>query len=97
MLFDNLLSAPDRFCASDVTPRARQSVREARLHLDSWKQTLKGFENSGKTEKLDSTRAEVEQAEDKLVAATEEAIGLMKSVLDDPEPIKSLNEVRAIL
>ncbi|PWN48167.1 hypothetical protein IE53DRAFT_389660 [Violaceomyces palustris] len=71
--------------------KARQSVNEARLHLDSWKQTLKNAENSGASAKLEHYRNEVEQAEDKLVAATEEAISLMKQVLENPEPIKSLN------
>ncbi|PWY98289.1 hypothetical protein BCV70DRAFT_202066 [Testicularia cyperi] len=71
--------------------KARQSVTDARLHLDSWKQSLKSAENSGATAKLDQYRSEVEQAEDKLVAATEEAISLMKQVLDNPEPIKSLS------
>lgn len=33
---------------------------------------------------------DVELAEDKLVSATEEAISLMKTVLDNPEPAKSL-------
>ncbi|SOV02354.1 related to BAR domain protein [Ustilago sp. UG-2017a] len=71
--------------------KARQSVTDARLHLDSWKQSLKSAENSGASVKLEQYRAEVEQAEDKLVAATEEAISLMKQVLENPEPIKSLS------
>ena len=33
---------------------------------------------------------DVELAEDKLVSATEEAISLMKTVPDNPEPAKSL-------
>ncbi len=68
-------------------------MREARLHLDSWKQSLKTAEVSGNTAKLDSYRGEVEAAEDKLVAATEEAIGLMKNVLENPEPIRILSEM----
>ncbi|KAN0060119.1 hypothetical protein ACQY0O_008093 [Thecaphora frezii] len=71
--------------------KARNSVNEARLHLDSWKQTLKSAENSGASAKLEQYRNEVEQAEDKLVSATEEAISLMKQVLENPEPIKSLS------
>lgn len=35
-------------------------------------------------------RSDVEMAEDKLVSATEEAITVMKRVLEDPQPIKSL-------
>lgn len=71
--------------------KARQNVTDARLHLDSWKQSLKSAENTGATAKLDQYRSDVEQAEDKLVAATEEAISLMKQVLENPEPIKSLS------
>ncbi|SPO32529.1 related to BAR domain protein [Ustilago trichophora] len=71
--------------------KARQSVTDARLHLDSWRQSLKSAENAGAAAKLEQYRTEVEQAEDKLVAATEEAISLMKQVLENPEPIKSLS------
>ncbi|KDN40350.1 hypothetical protein K437DRAFT_258690 [Tilletiaria anomala UBC 951] len=77
----------------NLAMKARQAVREARLHLDSWKQTLKAAEVSGSSSKLDQYRAEVEGAEDKLVAATEEAIGLMKNVLENPEPIRILSEL----
>lgn len=71
--------------------RARQSVKEARLHLDSWRATLKTAETSNASSaKLEQYGTEVEHAEDKLVSATEEAISLMKTVLDNPEPAKSL-------
>lgn len=70
--------------------KARQNVREARLHLDSWRQAVKQAEVNGKTEKVESMRSDVELAEDKLVSATEEAISVMKRVLEDPQPIKSL-------
>jgi hypothetical protein len=70
--------------------KARQSVREARLHLDSWRQAVKQAEASGKRDKVDAMRSDVELAEDKLVSATEEAITVMKRVLEDPQPIKSL-------
>lgn len=79
------------FLSLSLFLRARQSVRDARLHLDSWKQTLKVTEATGKTDKLEAQRNEVEGAEDKLVSATEEAIALMKSVLENPEPFRSLN------
>jgi len=69
--------------------KARQQVREARLHLDGWRGHLKSAEASSSS-KLETYRLEVEQAEDKLVSATEEAISLMKTVLDNPEPVKSL-------
>lgn len=75
--------------------RARQQVRDARLHLDGWRAHLKSAEQSStpSSSKLASLREEVEQAEDKLVSATEEAISLMKTVLDNPEPIKSLAQL----
>ena len=66
----------------------RQQVRDARLHLDGWRAHLKSAEQSSTPSgsKLASIREEVEQAEDKLVSATEEAISLMKTVLDNPDP-----------
>lgn len=71
--------------------KARQQVREARLHLDGWRAHLKSAEQgSTAAPKLDNYRQEVELAEDKLVSATEEAISLMKTVLDNPEPTKAL-------
>lgn len=60
------------------------------MHLDSWRQAVKAAETSGKKEKVDGMRSDVEMAEDKLVSATEEAITVMKRVLEDPQPIKSL-------
>lgn len=75
----------------NLAVKARQQVRDARLHLDGWRGHLKSAEQSNTaTAKLDQYRNEVEQAEDKLVSATEEAISLMKTVLDNPEPIKAL-------
>jgi len=46
--------------------KARQSVREARLHLDSWRQAIKAAEASGKREKVEGMRSDVEGAEDKV-------------------------------
>lgn len=46
--------------------KARTSVREARLHLDSWRQAMKAAEASGKREKVESMRQDVEGAEDKV-------------------------------
>jgi hypothetical protein len=47
--------------------KARLSVREARLHLDSWRQAIKTAEASGKREKVEGMRSEVEGAEDKVI------------------------------
>lgn len=74
-----------------LAAKARAEVREARLALDSVKQTLKSAEAQGvQGEKVDQARAAVEHAEDVLVAATEEAIGLMKNALENPEPVRML-------
>ncbi|KZT30327.1 hypothetical protein NEOLEDRAFT_1054584 [Neolentinus lepideus HHB14362 ss-1] len=73
----------------DVAMKARAAVRASRLELDSAKQTLKRASPT----KQEQARLEVENAEDDLVQKTEVAITLMKTVLDNPEPIKNLNEL----
>ncbi|KAG0140273.1 hypothetical protein CROQUDRAFT_718702 [Cronartium quercuum f. sp. fusiforme G11] len=70
--------------------KSRQGVRTARLALDAARLSLK---NSTGGPKQEQARLEVENAEEKLVSATEEAIGLMKRVLEDPEPIQALGEL----
>jgi len=72
-----------------VAIKARQAVRTSRLELDAAKQTLKTVGPA----KQEAARIEVENAEDDLVQKTEVAIQLMKTVLDNPEPIKNLNEL----
>ncbi|EJF56942.1 BAR domain-containing family protein [Dichomitus squalens] len=72
-----------------VALKARQAVRVSRLELDAAKQTLKNASQS----KQEAARLEVENAEDDLVQKTEVAITLMKTVLENPEPLKNLNEL----
>ncbi|PPR04629.1 hypothetical protein CVT26_015008 [Gymnopilus dilepis] len=72
-----------------VAMKARQAVRVSRLELDSAKQSLKNASPA----KQEQARLEVENAEDDLVQKTEVAITLMKTVLENPEPIKNLNEL----
>jgi len=72
-----------------VAMKARQAVNSSRLELDSAKQTLKNASPS----KQEQARLEVENAEDDLVQKTEVAITLMKTVLENPEPLKDLNEL----
>jgi len=72
-----------------VAMKARQAVKASRLELDAAKQQLK---NAGPA-RQEQARLEVENAEDDLVQKTEVAITLMKTVLDNPEPIKNLNEL----
>ncbi|KAH9946565.1 BAR domain-containing family protein [Amylocystis lapponica] len=73
----------------NVAMRARQAVRVSRLELDAAKQVLK----TASPTKQETARLEVENAEDDLVQKTEVAITLMKTVLDNPEPLKDLNEL----
>jgi len=73
----------------NVAMKARQAVRVSRLELDAAKQTLK----STSPTKQEQARLDVENAEDDLVQKTEVAITLMKTVLENPEPLKNLNEL----
>ncbi|KAK7012229.1 BAR domain-containing family protein [Favolaschia claudopus] len=73
----------------NVALKARQAVRVSRLELDAAKQGLKNASPA----RQEQARIEVENAEDDLVQKTEVAITLMKTVLDNPEPIKNLNEL----
>lgn len=73
--------------------RARKSVETARLNLDATKARLR----AGRAEEhfTDAQRSEIEKAEDDFVNATEEAAGVMKNVLDTPEPLKNVAELIA--
>lgn len=89
--------------------KARRGVENARLTLDAAKSKAKngplGFSlpNVGaqkKSEVLPSDehlseeqRQEIETAEDEFVGATEEAVGVMKNVLDTPEPLRNLADL----
>ncbi|KAI0076639.1 hypothetical protein K474DRAFT_1644560 [Panus rudis PR-1116 ss-1] len=72
-----------------IAMKARQAVRVSRLELDAAKQSLKNASPA----KQEAARIEVENAEDDLVQKTEVAITRMKTVLENPEPIKNLNEL----
>ncbi|KAF9005245.1 BAR domain-containing family protein [Cyathus striatus] len=72
-----------------VAMKARQAVKVSRLELDAAKQTLKNANPA----RQEQARLEVENAEDDLVQKTEVAITLMKTVLENPEPLKNLNEL----
>jgi Bin/amphiphysin/Rvs domain for vesicular trafficking len=69
--------------------KARKNVQNARLTLDAAKASAK----TAKPEKQAAARLEVEHAEDEFVAATEEAVSVMKNVLDTPEPLRNLAEL----
>ncbi|KAK9450419.1 BAR domain-containing family protein [Limtongia smithiae] len=84
--FSNTLATSLKFA-----DRARRKVTNARLSLDAAKTAAR----SVKPEKADAARVEVEQAEDEFVAATEEAVSVMKNVLDTPEPLRNLADLIA--
>ncbi|KAK9330493.1 BAR domain-containing family protein [Lipomyces starkeyi] len=84
--FQNTLGTSIKFA-----DRARRKVTNARLNLDAAKTAAR----SARPEKQDAARVEVEQAEDEFVAATEEAVSVMKNVLDTPEPLRNLADLIA--
>jgi len=69
--------------------KARANVKTARLELDGARAALK----SAGPSKQEQARLVVEEAEDKLVQTTETAIGLMKAVLENPEPLQNLSSL----
>ncbi|ROW08077.1 hypothetical protein VPNG_06038 [Cytospora leucostoma] len=91
--------------------RARKSVENARLSLDVAKAKAKGTTwklpvpavaaaHNPRTELQDAeispeAQEEIEKAEDEFVTQTEEAVGVMKNVLDTPEPLRNLAELIA--
>ncbi|KAL9095313.1 MAG: hypothetical protein Q9165_002570 [Trypethelium subeluteriae] len=89
--------------------RARTGVENARLHLDATKAKAKGGpgfnlggttgqgqqHGAGEEEMSEEAREKVEKAEDDFVAQTEEAVGVMKNVLDTPEPLRNLADLIA--
>ncbi|KAF2113403.1 meiotically up-regulated gene 64 protein [Lophiotrema nucula] len=85
--------------------RARKAVENSRLSLDATKANAKGlgFHLPGQPQKptnddayiSEEARAKIEQAEDEFVGQTEEAVGVMKNVLDTPEPLRNLADLIA--
>lgn len=69
--------------------KARANVKTSRLELDAARASLK----SAGPKTQEQARLQVEEAEDKLVQTTETAIGLMKAVLENPEPIQNLSSL----
>ncbi|KUJ16844.1 uncharacterized protein LY89DRAFT_684877 [Mollisia scopiformis] len=84
--------------------RARKSVENSRLMLDAAKAKAKtgGWKLPGQKptdhdgeDPSEEARVEIEQAEDEFVGQTEEAVGVMKNVLDTPEPLRNLADLIA--
>lgn len=85
--------------------KARKNVESSRLSLDAAKSKSKGgalFNLPGQKKEqtmhseqqlTEEQRAEIEAAEDEFVGATEEAVGVMKNVLDTPEPLRNLADL----
>lgn len=69
--------------------KARRNVHNARLELDAAKAALKGV----RPEQSAAAQADVEKAEDEFVAAVEDAVTVMKNVLDTPEPVRGLTQI----
>ncbi|KAK4981651.1 BAR domain-containing protein [Elasticomyces elasticus] len=80
--------------------RARKGVENARLSLDATKAKVSrggrgmnpDYDSNNMTE---TQRVEIEKAEDEFVNQTEEAVGVMKNVLDTPEPLRNLADLIA--
>ena len=84
--------------------RARKSVEKSRLTLDAVKSSAKGttWRLPGATDQepqqhevSPEAQEEIEKAEDEFVTQTEEAVSVMKNVLDTPEPLRNLAELIA--
>jgi len=91
---------------NEYAATARRKVSNSRLTLDSAKgkgKNILGFSLPGgqkQSEVLPSNdnlteeqRQDIEAAEDEFVGNTEEAVGVMKNVLDTPEPLKNLADL----
>ncbi|KAJ4156848.1 BAR domain-containing protein [Fusarium falciforme] len=87
-------------------PRFRANVENSRLSLDAVKAHAKGTtfklggnaqggEQHDEQELSPEAQEEIEKAEDEFVTQTEEAVGVMKNVLDTPEPLRNLAELVA--
>ncbi|KAJ2821595.1 BAR domain-containing protein, partial [Coemansia erecta] len=71
-----------------LAQNARKQVQSARLTLDANKAAFK----NAKPGKADAARVEVERAEDQFVTVVEEAMKLMRAVVESPEQLKCLSE-----
>ncbi|KAJ5912023.1 uncharacterized protein N7473_001326 [Penicillium subrubescens] len=75
--------------------KARKNVENARLTLDSIKASKKAAAHGDLDNLSEDARQEIEQAEDEFVGQTEEAVSVMKNVLDTPEPLRNLADLIA--
>ncbi|KIV89436.1 hypothetical protein PV10_06836 [Exophiala mesophila] len=81
--------------------KARRAVENSRLILDSTKAAKKsqlhgrGQNPDDESALSEEARAEIEAKEDDFVSQVEEAQGVMKNVLDTPEPLRNLADLIA--
>ncbi|KAH8691413.1 BAR domain protein [Talaromyces proteolyticus] len=75
--------------------KARRNVENSRLTLDSIKAGKKAAAHGDLDNLTEDARVEIEQAEDEFVGQTEEAVSVMKNVLDTPEPLRNLADLIA--
>ncbi|KKA26372.1 hypothetical protein TD95_001416 [Thielaviopsis punctulata] len=83
--------------------RARKNVENSRLSLDAVKARVTGStwklpggasaQHGEEPELSPEAQEEIEKAEDEFVTQTEEAVAVMKNVLDTPEPLRNLAEL----
>ncbi|KAJ1840974.1 BAR domain-containing protein, partial [Coemansia sp. RSA 2708] len=71
-----------------LAQNARRQVQAARLQLDAHKAAFK----SAAPHKADAARQQVEHAEDHFVTCVDEAMRLMRAVVESPEHLKCLSE-----
>ncbi|KAJ1964954.1 BAR domain-containing protein, partial [Dispira parvispora] len=69
--------------------KARKNVYSSRLSLDATKNALK----NSRPEHADQVQHEIIKAEDEFVAIVEEAMSLMKAVVESPEHLRYLSEL----
>ncbi|KAJ2848326.1 BAR domain-containing protein [Coemansia brasiliensis] len=72
-----------------LAQNARKQVQAARLTLDANKAAFK----NARPDKAQEARGEVERAEDHFVTVIEEAMNLMRSVVESPQHLKCLSEL----
>ncbi|MCJ1355573.1 MAG: hypothetical protein MMC33_005565, partial [Icmadophila ericetorum] len=79
--------------------KARRAVENARLNLDAIKNKAKNAGGRGMNPDdehiSEELRAQIERKEDEFVNKTEEAVEIMKNVLDTPEPLRNLADLIA--
>ncbi|KAJ1721277.1 BAR domain-containing protein [Coemansia biformis] len=71
-----------------LAQNARKQVQAARLSLDAAKSAFK----NAKPVRADAARRDVETAEDHFLTIIEEAMRLMKAIVESPEPLRCLSE-----